>query len=302
MLIDLKQQGIEFAYCTHIGLDTFAPVREEDPRQHRIHRERAILLTEDAQIINEAKLRGNRVVAVGTTSVRTLETAAIRSAAYGTAHNDPHSVQATLAALDSNTCPWRPVIAIDEETDLYIIPGFRFRVTDAMLTNFHLPRSTLLMLVSAFAERAHPPTRKPSLAATASGPGRRLPAAVPPPSGSEFNGPRRSRVTIGSAPGAPYTNAQTGDDDAGRPRDLDRAVRRGRRIHPQPYPDRPPTRAGARLRPRPLIGDRSAGRHPYADIPLAASTVKGHAGRLVTAMRGSPSWRWGRAHFYEDTP
>ncbi len=154
MLIDLKQQGIEFAYCTlHIGLDTFAPVREEDPRQHRIHRERAILLTEDAQIINEAKLRGNRVVAVGTTSVRTLETAAIRSAAYGTAHNDPHSVQATLAALDSNTCPWRPVIAIDEETDLYIIPGFRFRVTDAMLTNFHLPRSTLLMLVSAFAGR-----------------------------------------------------------------------------------------------------------------------------------------------------
>ncbi len=154
MLIDLKRQGIEFAYCTlHIGLDTFTPVREEDVTQHKIHRERSILLPEDAQIINQAKLRGNRVVAVGTTSVRTLETAAIRSAAYSTPYNDPDSVQATLTALAYNTCPWRPVIAIDEDTDLYIIPGYRFRAVDAMLTNFHLPRSTLLMLVSAFAGR-----------------------------------------------------------------------------------------------------------------------------------------------------
>lgn len=154
MLIDLKRQGIEFAYCTlHIGLDTFAPVREADVTQHKIHRERAVLLAEDAQIINQARLRGNRVVAVGTTSVRTLETAAIRSAAYGTPHNDPASVQATLASVDDNACPWRPVIAINEETDLYITPGYRFRAVDVMLTNFHLPRSTLLMLVSAFAGR-----------------------------------------------------------------------------------------------------------------------------------------------------
>ncbi|WP_119072568.1 tRNA preQ1(34) S-adenosylmethionine ribosyltransferase-isomerase QueA [Aggregatilinea lenta] len=154
MLVDLKRRGIEFAYCTlHIGLDTFAPVREDDITQHKIHRERAVLLPEDAQIINQAKLRGNRVVAIGTTSVRTLETAAIRSAAYGTPYNDPDSVQATLASLADTTCPWRPVIAIDEATDLYIIPGYRFRAVDVMLTNFHLPRSTLLMLVSAFAGR-----------------------------------------------------------------------------------------------------------------------------------------------------
>ncbi|NLX09722.1 MAG: tRNA preQ1(34) S-adenosylmethionine ribosyltransferase-isomerase QueA [Chloroflexi bacterium] len=154
MLLSLKHQGIEFAYCTlHIGLDTFAPVREENVLEHRIHTERAILTPNDAQLINQARLRGNRVVAVGTTAVRTLESAAIRSAAYGTETNDPASVQRTLHNLNENLCPWRPVIALDEDTDLYIVPGYRFRVVDVMITNFHLPRSTLLMLVSAFAGR-----------------------------------------------------------------------------------------------------------------------------------------------------
>ena len=108
-----------------------------------------------SQRINNARLRGNRIVAIGTTAVRTLETAAIRSAAYGSDANDPASVQRTLNNLDENMCPWRPVIAIDENTDLYITPGYRFRAVDVMLTNFHLPRSTLLMLVSAFAGREH---------------------------------------------------------------------------------------------------------------------------------------------------
>jgi S-adenosylmethionine:tRNA ribosyltransferase-isomerase len=156
MLVNLQRQGIEIAYCTlHIGLDTFAPVREDIIEEHKIHTERAILTADDAQRINNARLRGNRIVAVGTTAVRTLETAAIRSAAYGTAANDPDSVQRTLNNLDENLCPWRPVIAIDENTDLYITPGYRFRAVDVMLTNFHLPRSTLLMLVSAFAGREH---------------------------------------------------------------------------------------------------------------------------------------------------
>jgi S-adenosylmethionine:tRNA ribosyltransferase-isomerase len=151
MLVNLQQQGIEIAYCTlHIGLDTFAPVREDIIEEHKIHTERAILSADDAQRINSARLRGNRIVAV-----RTLETAAIRAAAYGGAANDPDSVQRTLNNLDENMCPWRPVIAIDENTDLYITPGYRFRAVDVMLTNFHLPRSTLLMLVSAFAGREH---------------------------------------------------------------------------------------------------------------------------------------------------
>ncbi len=154
MLLALQRQGVELAYCTlHIGLDTFAPVREENIAEHRMHTERAILTPEDAQRINNARLHGHRIVAVGTTSVRTLETAAIRSAAFGTPYNDPQSVQRTLAQMDEKLCPWRPVVAIEEDTDLFITPGYRFRAVDAMVTNFHLPRSTLLMLVSAFAGR-----------------------------------------------------------------------------------------------------------------------------------------------------
>lgn len=156
MLIKLKRQGVEIAYCTlHIGLDTFSPVRAENVADHLMHTERAILSPEDAQIVNNARLRGRRVVAIGTTAVRTLETAAIRSAAFGSAANDPVSVRRTLANLAENVCPWRPVIAVDEDTDLFITPGYRFRVVDRMLTNFHLPRSTLLMLVSAFSGREH---------------------------------------------------------------------------------------------------------------------------------------------------
>lgn len=154
MLLALKRQGIEIAYCTlHIGLDTFRPVQEDNIADHKMHTEHAILKPEDAQIINNARLHGHRIVAVGTTAVRTLETAAIRSAAYGTDANDPASIQHTLTQLNENMCPWRPVIAIEEDTNLFITPGYRFRAVDVMLTNFHLPRSTLLMLVSAFAGR-----------------------------------------------------------------------------------------------------------------------------------------------------
>jgi len=152
MLVNLRQMGIEIATCTlHIGLDTFSPVREENIHEHKMHTERAILTAENAQIINNARLRGNRIVAVGTTAVRTLETAAIRSAAYGTEADDRSSIRRTLENLNEAMCPWRPVIAIEEDTDLFITPGYRFRVVDILLTNFHLPKSTLLMLVSAFA-------------------------------------------------------------------------------------------------------------------------------------------------------
>ena len=154
ILFALQKKGIQIAYCTlHIGLDTFAPVKVENIEEHTIHRERAILTADDAKIINDAKLNGGRIIAVGTTSARTLESAAIRSMSFGTPENDMSSVMQTLRNLPDNMCPWRPVMALDEETDLFITPGFKFRAVDAMLTNFHLPKSTLLMMISALVGR-----------------------------------------------------------------------------------------------------------------------------------------------------
>ena len=126
----LQAQGVGFARLTlHVGLDTFAPVTEADPSQHRMHTEWCQLTPETAAQINAARRQGGRIVAIGTTSVRTLEWAA-RQAAPGDA-----------------------VAACEGPSDLYILPGYTFRAVDAMLTNFHLPRSTLIMLVSAFAGR-----------------------------------------------------------------------------------------------------------------------------------------------------
>ncbi|NMB88007.1 MAG: tRNA preQ1(34) S-adenosylmethionine ribosyltransferase-isomerase QueA [Chloroflexi bacterium] len=126
----LEEQGVGLARVTlHVGLDTFAPVKEDDPQQHHIHTEWCELTPEVAAQVNATRRAGGRVVAVGTTSVRTLESAA-QAAAAGQA-----------------------VAPFSGTTGLYILPGYRFRAVDAMVTNFHLPRSTLLMLVSAFVGR-----------------------------------------------------------------------------------------------------------------------------------------------------
>lgn len=126
----LEEKGIKFAKVTlHVGLDTFAPVTEENPLEHRIHTEWCELDELTADLINNTKATGGRVIAVGTTSVRTLESAAVAS---GTINR---------------------VVPISGQTGLFILPGYDFKIIDAMITNFHLPRSTLLMLVSAFAGR-----------------------------------------------------------------------------------------------------------------------------------------------------
>jgi S-adenosylmethionine:tRNA ribosyltransferase-isomerase len=118
-------------------------VRVEQIEHHPMHSERATLSAEDARIINEAKLAGGRIIAIGTTSTRTLETAAILSAG-----GDPARPQEL-----PDLCPWRPVIAFDRDTNLFIYPGYRWSIVDAIITNFHLPKSTLLMMMSAFAGR-----------------------------------------------------------------------------------------------------------------------------------------------------
>ncbi len=144
LLLALRDNGVIMANCVlHIGLDTFQPVRVEKITDHHIHSEYAYLSPNDAQIINEAKLAGGRIIAVGTTTARTLETAAILSA--GGVPSDPSAVD--------NICPWRPVMAFERDTDLFIYPGYRWRAVDGLITNFHLPKSTLLMMISSFAAR-----------------------------------------------------------------------------------------------------------------------------------------------------
>jgi S-adenosylmethionine:tRNA ribosyltransferase-isomerase len=125
----LRQRGIEITEVTlHVGLGTFQPVHGEVVEEHKLHREWYSISGQSADRINAALEAGRRVVAVGTTTVRTLEYAA------------------TLAA-------GRQIAAGSGEADLFIYPGFQFRVVGALLTNFHLPKSTLLMLVCAFAGR-----------------------------------------------------------------------------------------------------------------------------------------------------
>lgn len=141
LLFHLKEMGVEFAYCTlNIGLGTFEPVRTDNIDAHPMHSEWASLAPHDAQRINEARLANRRIIAVGTTVVRTLESAAILSAG-----GDPMT-----GYRPQGVCPWRPVTAFEGETRLFIRPGFQFQIVDGLITNFHLPRSTLLMLVSAY--------------------------------------------------------------------------------------------------------------------------------------------------------
>ncbi|BAM00529.1 MULTISPECIES: tRNA preQ1(34) S-adenosylmethionine ribosyltransferase-isomerase QueA [Caldilinea] len=143
LLMQLRQQGVLFETVTlHVGLDTFKPVQSERVEDHHIHTEWAELSSATARRINETTLAGGRIVAVGTTTVRTLEWAA--TAAQGL---DPYDTQA---------CPWQRVAAFMGDVSLFIYPGYRFRAVDALITNFHLPRSSLLMLVSAFIAQAHP--------------------------------------------------------------------------------------------------------------------------------------------------
>jgi S-adenosylmethionine:tRNA ribosyltransferase-isomerase len=125
----LENRGVSVLRTTlHVGLDTFAPVNEDDPRSHAIHSEWCSITEDSAAKINQIKASGGRILAVGTTSVRVLESAAAE-------HPDGHAS------------------AFEGRTDLFILPGYSFKLVDAMLTNFHLPRSTLIMMVSAFADR-----------------------------------------------------------------------------------------------------------------------------------------------------
>ena len=127
LLAQIKERGVRICYVTlHVGLGTFRPVKEEEIQDHEMHSEFCIIPEETAQIVNETRRGGGRVVAVGTTSCRTLESFA--------------EADGTLRARSG----W---------TNIFIYPGYTFRCIDALITNFHLPESTLIMLVSALAGR-----------------------------------------------------------------------------------------------------------------------------------------------------
>jgi len=128
MLAKLRAAGVEAASLTlHVGAGTFQPIQTDDLAHHTMHAERYRIPAETAAAVASARARGGRVLAVGTTTLRALESA---------------------AADDGTLTPG------DAQTTLFVTPGFGFRVVDRLLTNFHLPRSTLLVLVSAFAGRA----------------------------------------------------------------------------------------------------------------------------------------------------
>ena len=129
LLRKVRDLGVETAFVTlHVGLDTFKPVDEENPTEHKIHTEHYQIDSQAAEALNRARAEGRRIVAVGTTSVRVLEQAA---------HDLDLRGQSALSETEA-------------EASLFILPGHPFRLVDAMITNFHLPRSSLLMLVSAF--------------------------------------------------------------------------------------------------------------------------------------------------------
>ena len=136
LLAKLQAQGIDTAFVTlHIGLDTFRPVSGDDPTAHTIHTEYYELPAETAARLTRARAEGRPIIAVGTTSVRTLEQV-----------GQDRELAGMAAAA--------PIAPARGQAELFILPGHQFRLVDGMITNFHLPRSTLLMLVSAFAGRA----------------------------------------------------------------------------------------------------------------------------------------------------
>jgi S-adenosylmethionine:tRNA ribosyltransferase-isomerase len=126
LLDEIRARGVKICFVTlHVGLGTFAPVKAETLAEHKMHEERFEISEETVRAVNEAKKSGSRVIAVGTTSVRVLESVAAQNAGKLNVFND--------------------------KTNIFIFPPFQFQIVDALLTNFHLPCSTLLMLASAFA-------------------------------------------------------------------------------------------------------------------------------------------------------
>lgn len=139
LMAELEEKGVRITRLTlHVGLGTFRPVKVDTVEEHHMHSEYFELSEEAAEQINRTKAEGGRVISVGTTSTRTLESVARLQAVEGSEEGE-----------------FQPLCACSGWTDIFIYPGYRFRVVDSLITNFHLPESTLIMLVSAFYDREH---------------------------------------------------------------------------------------------------------------------------------------------------
>ena len=132
LLKEIEEKGVKIAYVTlHVGIGTFRPVKCENIEEHHMHFEEYSVTEENAKIINDAIDAGQRIISVGTTSTRTLESAAVET---------PEGVR---------------IQAGHNSTGIFIYPGYEFKIVKALITNFHLPKSTLLMLISALYDREH---------------------------------------------------------------------------------------------------------------------------------------------------
>ena len=145
MIDELRDMGINIGYVTlHVGLGTFRPVKEDDIQKHKMHSERYFMPKETAKLINDTKKNGGRVICVGTTGCRTVES--VYSFAF---KNDGDKLDYILDG-DKKKLLLPEEIDFSGDTDIFIYPGYEFKCMDGLITNFHLPESTLIMLVSAF--------------------------------------------------------------------------------------------------------------------------------------------------------
>ena len=148
LMEQLEAQGVERSCITlHVGAGTFQPVRSEQLEQHVLHEERVVVGQQTCEAIARTRARGGRVIAVGTTVVRALESAALRLGTGSATAASQQQPEAVAPVAFDTLLPW------SGDTRLFIRPGFHFNVIDGLVTNFHLPQSTLLMLVCAFAGR-----------------------------------------------------------------------------------------------------------------------------------------------------
>ena len=158
LIRELEEKGIDIEFVTlHVGLGTFQPVKTDVVEEHKMHAEYFSISKETAEAVSRAKKEGRRVIAVGTTTVRVLESISYKTRHHDTPNRHPEFISGSpqfqdriLKQVQNDVIDWEVQLG-SGWTDIFIYPGYKFKVVDGLITNFHLPKSSLIMLVSAFA-------------------------------------------------------------------------------------------------------------------------------------------------------